>query len=159
MKTESRITKIIKRDGKLVDFDKEKIAKAIFAAAQAVGGKDRDLAEALELSDRVAVMYAGHVVELAAVDELFRHPVHPYTEALLKSIPRLDRSGQEISPIPGTVPPIDRMPIGCRFAERCNYRIEICTQQNAELLPWAQKSEHLVRCWVKGAQDQEKNHA
>ena len=118
-----------------------------------------DLGVVAMIADRVAVMYAGHVVELAAVDELFHHPVHPYTEALLKSIPRLDRSGQEISPIPGTVPPIDRMPIGCRFAERCNYRIEICTQQNAELLPWAQKDDHLVRCWVKGAQDQEKNHA
>ena len=77
-----------------------------------------DLGVVAMIADRVAVMYAGHIVEMAAVGELFQHPVHPYTKALLKSIPRLDRSTQEVFPIRGTVPPIDRMPVGCRFAER-----------------------------------------
>ena len=109
-----------------------------------------DLGVVAMIADRVAVMYAGHIVEMAAVEELFQYPVHPYTEALLKSIPRLDRSTQEVFPIRGTVPPIDRMPVGCRFAERCDYRVDICTRKNAELLPWQQKNDHLVRCWVRG---------
>ena len=109
-----------------------------------------DLGVVAMIADRVAVMYAGHIVEMAAVEELFQYPVHPYTEALLKSIPRLDRSTQEVFPIRGSVPPIDRMPVGCRFAERCDYRIDLCTRKNAELLPWQQKNDHLVRCWVRG---------
>ena len=109
-----------------------------------------DLGVVAMIADRVAVMYAGHIVEMAAVGELFQHPVHPYTEALLKSIPRLDRGTQEIFPIRGTVPPIDRMPVGCRFADRCDYRIDICTRKNAALLSWRRKNDHLVRCWVRG---------
>ena len=109
-----------------------------------------DLGVVAMIADRVAVMYAGHIVEMAAVGELFQSPVHPYTEALLKSIPRLDRSTQEVFPIRGTVPPIDRMPVGCRFAERCDHRIDICTRQNADLLAWQQIDDHLVRCWVRG---------
>ena len=109
-----------------------------------------DLGVVAMIADRVAVMYAGHIVEMASVEELFQQPVHPYTEALLKSIPRLDRSIQEVFPIRGTVPPIDRMPVGCRFAERCDHRIDICTRQNADLLPWQHNDDHLVRCWVRG---------
>ena len=109
-----------------------------------------DMGVVAMIADRVAVMYAGHIVEMAAVEELFQHPVHPYTEALLKSIPRLDRSTQEVFPIRGTVPPIDRMPVGCRFAERCDHRIDICDRKNADLLLWQQKHDHLVRCWVRG---------
>ncbi len=118
-----------------------------------------DLGVVAMIADRVAVMYAGHIVEMAAVTELYQHPVHPYTEALLKSIPRLDRSTQEVYPIRGTVPPIDRMPVGCRFAERCDHRIEICTRRNAELLPWQQKDDHLVRCWVRGDNSPERSNA
>ncbi len=118
-----------------------------------------DLGVVSMIADRVAVMYAGHIVEMAAVGELFQHPVHPYTEALLKSIPRLDRSTQEVFPIRGTVPPIDRMPVGCRFAERCDHRIDICTHRNADLLPWQQKDDHLVRCWVRGDDSPEISNA
>jgi oligopeptide/dipeptide ABC transporter ATP-binding protein len=96
---------------------------------------------------------------MAAVGELFQHPVHPYTEALLKSIPRLDRSTQEVFPIRNTVPPIDRMPVGCRFAERCDHRIDICTHRNADSLAWQQKDDHLVRCWVRGDDSQESSNA
>ncbi len=118
-----------------------------------------DLGVVAMIADRVAVMYAGHIVEMAPVEELFQHPVHPYTEALLKSIPRLDRSTQEVYPIRGTVPPIDRMPVGCRFAERCDHRLEICTRRNADLLPWRQKDDHLVRCWVRGENSPETSNA
>lgn len=114
-----------------------------------------DMGVVAMVADRVAVMYAGYMVETAAVAELFAHPVHPYTEALLKSIPRLDRSSQEIKPIPGNVPPIDRMPPGCRFYDRCDYRIPLCKKENPALLPWQQKEDHLVRCWVRGAEGQE----
>ena len=114
-----------------------------------------DMGVVAMVADRVAVMYAGYMVETAAVAELFAHPVHPYTEALLKSIPRLDRSSQEIKPIPGNVPPIDRMPHGCRFYDRCDYRIPLCKKENPALLPWKQKEDHLVRCWVRGAEGQE----
>ena len=109
-----------------------------------------DLGVVAMIADRVAVMYAGQVVETAAVNELFDHPVHPYTEALLRSIPRVDRTSQKIKPIPGTVPSIDRMPPGCRFADRCDYRVDICQVQNADLLPWRQQQAHQVRCWVRG---------
>jgi peptide/nickel transport system ATP-binding protein len=118
-----------------------------------------DLGVVAMIADRVAVMYAGHIVEMAAVGELFQHPVHPYTEALLKSIPRLDRSTQEVFPIRGTVPPIDRMPVGCRFADRCDHRIDICTHRNADLLAWQQKDDHLVRCWVRGDDSPEYSNA
>ena len=117
-----------------------------------------DLGVVAMIADRVAVMYAGHIVEMAAVGELFQYPVHPYTEALLQSIPRLDRSTQEVFPIRGTVPPIDRMPVGCRFADRCDYRIDICIRKNADLLPWQQKNDHLVRCWVRGDHSVETDH-
>jgi peptide/nickel transport system ATP-binding protein len=103
------------------------------------------------IADRVAVMYAGHIVEMADVQEVFQHPVHPYTEALLKSIPRLDRRTQEIRPIPGQVPPIDRMPPGCRYASRCDVKVPICGEKNPELVTLDQDANHFVRCWVRGA--------
>ena len=110
-----------------------------------------DLGVVAMIADRVAVMYAGHIVETAAVNELSEHPVHPYTEALLRSIPRVDRNDQNITPIPGTVPSIDRMPPGCRFADRCELRIEVCRRQVPPLLPLRQQVEtHQVRCWVQG---------
>ena len=113
-----------------------------------------DMGVVAMIADRVAVMYAGQIVETAEVNELFQNPVHPYTEALLRSIPRVDRPVQQIQPIGGTVPPIDRMPVGCRFADRCGYRINICRQKNAGLLPWNRGASHLVRCWVRGTNEQ-----
>lgn len=114
-----------------------------------------DMGVVAMIADRVAVMYAGHIVEMAAVKDLFQNPAHPYTEALLKSIPRLDQSEQAITPIPGNVPPIDRMPVGCRFADRCNYRIPVCNRKNPDLLSLSPTIDHKVRCWVRGPSDQE----
>ena len=73
------------------------------------------------IADRVAAMYAGEIVETAPVDELFARPTHPYTELLLRSIPRVDRDTGGLTTIAGQVPAIGAMPSGCRFAPRCPY--------------------------------------
>jgi peptide/nickel transport system ATP-binding protein len=82
-----------------------------------------------ERAQRVAVMYAGKVVEQAPVEELFAHPHHPYTQGLIRSIPRMDArtSGRaRLSQIPGTVPSLLNPPPGCRFADRCAYVRDAC---------------------------------
>jgi oligopeptide/dipeptide ABC transporter ATP-binding protein len=84
-----------------------------------------DLGVVAEMADRVAVMYAGRIVEEAAVRELFRDPRHPYTRGLLESIPGGARGGR-LHAIPGTVPAIGRLPPGCTFAPRCPQRFEPC---------------------------------
>ena len=111
-----------------------------------------DMGVVARVADRVAVMYGGHLAEVAPVEELFANPVHPYTEALLKSVPRLDRDINDLNPIPGLVPSIDRMPKGCRFAERCVHKIAICEQQLPKLTEVNPAGNHSVRCWVRGAQ-------
>jgi peptide/nickel transport system ATP-binding protein len=111
-----------------------------------------DMGVVARIADRVAVMYGGHLAEVAPVEDLFANPVHPYTEALLQSMPRLDRDIQDLNPIPGLVPSIDRMPQGCRFAERCRLKLDICEQQLPELTLISPTGKHSVRCWVRGAQ-------
>lgn len=104
-----------------------------------------DLGVIAELCDRVAVMYAGRVVELADVYELFKDPLHPYTKALLESIPR---PGQEFKSIPGTVPNLINPPKGCRFHERCQYEMEICRKVKPEFIEV--KKDHFVACHLYG---------
>ncbi len=81
-----------------------------------------------EIADRVAVMYAGRIVEDAPVKEIFSHPCHPYTAGLLDSIPRitLDSRLQRLRTIEGTVPDLLRLPAGCAFRQRCKDRMEVC---------------------------------
>ena len=84
-----------------------------------------------ETAQRVVVMYAGKVVEEATVEALFGDPRHPYTQGLIRSIPRVDRAAekkQRLEAIPGTVPSLLDPPPGCRFAARCKYAMEICVQ-------------------------------
>lgn len=101
------------------------------------------------IADRVAVMYAGDIVEVADVENIFEQPLHPYTEALLKSIPRVDRRVQDLRFIPGQVPSIDRMPPCCRYTSRCDLKIDICEQQTPDLVTVDSNGRHRVRCWVR----------
>jgi peptide/nickel transport system ATP-binding protein len=87
-----------------------------------------DLGVVAEVCDEVAVMYAGEIVERAAVDELFTSPQHPYTVGLLGSIPRLDRRTDHLATIEGMVPNMTKPPTGCRFAARCPFMSDICTK-------------------------------
>ncbi|HTP98629.1 MAG TPA: ABC transporter ATP-binding protein [Casimicrobiaceae bacterium] len=110
------------------------------------------------IANRVAVMYAGEIVETAPVDEIFVHPTHPYTELLLRSIPRVDRDAGGLSTIAGQVPAISAMPTGCRFAPRCPHREHACTTRDPLLVPLAGAREHQVRCWLR-APPAEAGHA
>ena len=86
-----------------------------------------DLGVIADVADDVAVMYAGQIVEQRTAAELFARPRHPYTEALLHSIPQLTPRGEPLHAIPGMVPRPDQFPAGCRFAPRCSYAQEACT--------------------------------
>jgi len=89
-----------------------------------------------EVAQRVVVMYAGKVVEEAVVDELFAHPRHPYTQGLIRSIPRIDSAllkKVRLETIPGTVPKLIAPPEGCRFAPRCKFAMPACTQATPPL--------------------------
>ena len=90
-----------------------------------------DLAVIREVADRVAVMYAGEVVEVAPREDLFAEPLHPYTRALLEAFPRLGI--RRLKGLPGQVPPPGRWPPGCRFAPRCPERLPDCTGIHPEL--------------------------
>jgi peptide/nickel transport system ATP-binding protein len=89
-----------------------------------------------ENAQRVVVMYAGKVVEEAPVEELFGNPRHPYTQGLIRSIPRVDASAhgrRRLEQIPGTVPNLLRPPEGCRFADRCAFAIDACRSADPPL--------------------------
>ncbi|MFQ5399912.1 MAG: ABC transporter ATP-binding protein [Anaerolineae bacterium] len=109
-----------------------------------------DLGVVAEMCDRVFVMYAGRVVEEAPVVELFTSPKHPYTEALIGSTPVLGQAAKELVTIPGTVPNLIDLPVGCKFAPRCRARIEHnleqCTVEEPELKKV--ESNRWVRCWL-----------
>ena len=102
------------------------------------------------IADRVAVMYAGKIVEIADVNSLFAKPTHPYTEALMLSIPRSDRDIKTLHSISGQVPPIGRMPVGCSFAARCGLEQPICRKLDPTLQPIDVGLTHEVACWVRG---------
>jgi peptide/nickel transport system ATP-binding protein len=99
-----------------------------------------------ETCQRVVVMYAGKVVEEAPVEALFGDPRHPYTQGLIRSIPRVDRAAkrQRLEVISGTVPSLLDPPPGCRFAARCKYAMEICTREMPPLKEVGPG--HFVRC-------------
>jgi oligopeptide/dipeptide ABC transporter ATP-binding protein len=88
-----------------------------------------DLGVVNELADRVAVMYAGRIVEMGTRLDLLRAPVHPYTQGLLRSNPALCQPGQRLPEIPGIVPAATEWPAGCRFANRCERVIEVCEHE------------------------------
>ena len=109
-----------------------------------------DLGVIAEMAQRVAVMYAGEVVEESPVVNLFDTPLHPYTKGLIGSIPVLGDVRERLDVIPGSVPNLINLPAGCRFAPRCHARVEhnlsICEEQRPELTEIAEG--HKVRCWL-----------
>ncbi len=106
-----------------------------------------DLGLVEDFADRVAVMYAGQVVECGAASEVLDAPKHPYTEALLQAAPRLGGGG--LIPIPGQAPPPNAFPSGCRFHPRCSLAREICSQSAPPLDSVGE--DRLVRCFVRGS--------
>ena len=109
-----------------------------------------DLGVVAEMAERVAVMYAGEIVEQTDVNSLFDEPLHPYTQGLIGSIPVLGEIKDKLDVIPGMVPNLVNLPPGCRFAPRCQSRVKyaltICTEVKPELEEV--KSGHHVRCWL-----------
>ncbi|MGH8876370.1 MAG: ABC transporter ATP-binding protein [Stackebrandtia sp.] len=96
-----------------------------------------DLGVVADVADDVTVMYAGRAVEQAGINEIFEAPAHPYTKALLKSIPRLDVKGQRLEVIAGLPPVLTNIPPGCPFAPRCGYAQDICRHDRPELLQFS----------------------
>jgi oligopeptide transport system ATP-binding protein len=106
-----------------------------------------DLGIVAGLVDRVIVMYASNIVEMASVDELYENPHHPYTFGLLNAIPRLDTAGQKrLTPIPGKPPDLANQPQGCPFAPRCPYRIQQCLHEKPPLRQV--RESHYSACWL-----------
>jgi oligopeptide/dipeptide ABC transporter ATP-binding protein len=109
-----------------------------------------DLGVIAEMADRVAVMYAGRIVEQSGIKALFDKPLHPYTQGLIASIPVLGKIQDRLDVIPGSVPNLIGLPPGCKFAPRCRSRVEyeltICTEIEPDLVPVLPK--HTVRCWL-----------
>jgi peptide/nickel transport system ATP-binding protein len=105
-----------------------------------------DLGVVAEMCDRVVVMYAGQVVEEADVETLFEKPSHPYTVGLLQSIPKLEEEKEYLTSIGGAVPSPTNMPIGCRFADRCDRVIDRCYQEAPPL--FMLENGQKCRCWL-----------
>ncbi len=109
-----------------------------------------DLGVVAGICDKVLVMYAGRTMEYGRVNDIFYRPSHPYTEGLLRAIPRLDTEGEELPTIPGNPPNLLRLPTGCPFQERCHRVSEVCGQQSPILTPFNDGRERACH-WVSDA--------
>ncbi len=108
-----------------------------------------DLSIVAGLCHRIAVMYAGRIVETGKVRDIYKHPAHPYTQALLEAIPHLGQKRERLAAIPGQPPSLIDPPAGCRFAPRCPKRMSICD----EYPPATDLGDgHVVHCWLKAKQ-------
>ena len=108
-----------------------------------------DLGVVAEVCDRVLVMYAGQIVEEGSVRDIFENPRHPYTEGLLRAIPRLGQRTERLAVIPGTVPAATDWPVGCRFHTRCPYGWDLCVREHPELFRVDRREERRDRCWLE----------
>jgi oligopeptide/dipeptide ABC transporter ATP-binding protein len=106
-----------------------------------------DLAVAAQVADRVAVMYAAQLVELSGAGELFKRPLHPYSEALILSFPRRYKDQGRLDAISGDVPDLRAPPSGCRFHPRCKYAFDRCTAEMPHLVDVG--SDHQVACFLR----------
>jgi oligopeptide/dipeptide ABC transporter ATP-binding protein len=104
-----------------------------------------DLGVIAGLADRVIVMYGGQIVEEARVADLYQQPEHPYTQGLLRSIPRLDQKGGSLESIKGTPPNLYEAPTGCTFAPRCPHAFDRCWNEVPVLVGVG--DDHKVACW------------
>ncbi len=105
-----------------------------------------DMGVVAEMCDRVAVLYAGNIVELAPVDEIFKNPKHPYTMGLLRAVPNPQADIEKLEPIPGTIPNLIYPPSGCRFHPRCPFARDVCKREKPPLVEVSPG--HYVRCWL-----------
>ena len=138
----------------LMDALKEKLGMSVLLITH-------DLGVVAQMASRVVVMYAGEVVEEAGVMDIFDRPFHPYTQGLLKSMPRLgarvgDRAGR-LNEIAGTVPPLTQIIHGCKFADRCPHTFTLCREKHPELFALGD-GQH-ARCWLKDYPERRKVHA
>jgi oligopeptide transport system ATP-binding protein len=108
-----------------------------------------DLGVIAGLADRVLVMYGGYIIEEAPVKELYANPRHPYTIALIGSLPRVDESEHtRLASIDGLPPILYEVPQSCPFAPRCKYAVEVCWKENPPLEPVGAGNDHRIACWV-----------
>ncbi len=107
-----------------------------------------DLGVVADTADRIQVMYAGQVIERGTVEEIFANPQHPYTWALLQSVPRLETKNKDtLYALNGTPPDLVKPPVGCPFAARCEYCMQICLEEMPEVTNV--ENDHQVLCWLK----------
>lgn len=106
-----------------------------------------DLGVVAKIADRIAVMYAGKIIEVGDKREVFYTPQHPYTKGLLNSVPRLDLKEEELQPIEGTPPDLFSPPTGCPFAARCPLAMDVCERVYPETTVLT--SQHQVNCWLQ----------
>ncbi|HDN75874.1 MAG TPA: ABC transporter ATP-binding protein, partial [Acidilobales archaeon] len=105
-----------------------------------------DIAVIADLADRIAVMYAGKLMEVGDVYTVFRRPANPYTKALMASIPSLIGKVEDMKPIPGSPPDLVNPPRGCRFHPRCPYAMEICKKEEPPTVELS--TGHIASCWL-----------
>ncbi|MGA3109282.1 MAG: ABC transporter ATP-binding protein [Candidatus Bathyarchaeia archaeon] len=107
-----------------------------------------DLAVACQVADRVAVMYAGDIVETSNVYDLFSKPLHPYTQGLLSCLPTGSKRKIVLKPIPGSVPDLRTPIIGCKYESRCTYAMKSCSEKKPQLI--GVEADHRVACYLHG---------
>jgi peptide/nickel transport system ATP-binding protein/oligopeptide transport system ATP-binding protein len=123
---------------KLMQDLKDKIDTAIIIITH-------DLGVVAQLAENIMIMYAGKAVEYGDTESIYKKPLHPYTEGLLNSIPKIDENLKRLKIIKGTVPSPFNLPTGCKFSTRCEYVMDICWEKEPDYL--ALKDSRKVRCW------------
>lgn len=105
-----------------------------------------DLGVVAEMCDNVAIMYCGEIVEFGSIMDIYENPQHPYTKGLFDSIPDIESSVRRLKPIPGLVPDPSNLPEGCKFANRCSSKKDLCDTANPETQSIS--GTHRVKCWL-----------
>jgi len=104
-----------------------------------------DIGVVSEIADKIAVMYAGHLVEMADANKILEDPLHPYTSALLRAVPLIESKSEKLYYIPGSPPDLVKPPRGCRFHPRCPYAKDICRTREPRTV---NIKDHIVKCWM-----------